>query len=266
VITLKHILITGCGSGLGHKAAITLASRGHYVYATTHTHEQAYKLNMLNRKWKLPIESFKLDVLCKEDREKVRDLPIDVLINNAAIGDSGSVAEIDVNRFRSTFETNVFCPIELTQIVLKGMIKRRKGRIIFLSSLTGRMAIPFLSPYCSTKFALESIGYCLNKELKQLPRVNIPVILIEPGSYATGFNQLNISKQFNWMKVNSYFKNRINKLQRKQYLYFKLTESSNLDSIVMKYVAATEEPHPKFRYIAPCVQGCVIKAKNILKN
>ncbi len=146
------------------------------------------------------------------------------------------------------------------------MIKRRKGRIIFLSSLTGRMAIPFLSPYCSTKFALESIGYCLNKELKQLPRVNIPVILIEPGSYATGFNQLNISKQFNWMKVNSYFKNKINKLQSKQYLYFKLTESSNLDSIVMKYVAATEEPRPKFRYIAPCVQGCAVKAKNILKN
>ncbi len=204
--------------------------------------------------------------MCKEDREKVRDLPIDVLINNAAIGDSGSVAEIDVNRFRATFETNVFCPIELTQIVLKGMIKRRKGRIIFLSSLTGRMAIPFLSPYCSTKFALESIGYCLNKELKQLPRVNIPVILIEPGSYATGFNQLNISKQFNWMKVSSYFKNRINKLQRKQYLYFKLTESSNLDSIVMKYVSATEESHPKFRYIAPCVQGCFVKAKNILKN
>lgn len=263
---LKHILITGCGSGLGRKAAITLASRGHYVYATTHTDEQAYKLNVLNRKWKLPMENFKLDVLCKEDRDKVRDLKIDVLINNAAIGDSGSIAEIDVNRFRATFETNVFCPIELTQIVLEQMIKRGSGRIIFLSSLAGRMAIPFLSPYCSTKFALESIGYCLNKELKQLPKVHIPVILIEPGSYATGFNQLNVSKQFNWMKINSYFKNHINKLQRKQYLYFKVTESTNMDSIVNKYIAAVESPSPKFRYIAPCIQGYVVKARDIFSK
>jgi short-subunit dehydrogenase len=263
---LKHILITGCGSGLGRKAAITLASRGHYVYATTHTDEQAYKLNMLNRKWKLPMENFKLDVLCKEDRDKVRDLKIDVLINNAAIGDSGSIAEIDVNRFRATFETNVFCSIELTQIVLEQMIKRGSGRIIFLSSLAGRMAIPFLSPYCSTKFALESIGYCLNKELKQLPKVHIPVILIEPGSYATGFNQLNVSKQFNWMKINSYFKNHINQLQRKQYLYFKVTESTNMDSIVNKYIAAVENPSPKFRYIAPCIQGYVVKARDIFSK
>jgi short-subunit dehydrogenase len=261
VIILKHILITGCGSGLGRKAAIALASRGHYVYATTHTDEQACKLNMLNRNWKLPMEIFKLDVLHKEDREKVRDLPIDVLINNAAIGDSGSIAEIDVNKFRATFETNVFSPIVLTQIVLKEMIKRGNGRIIFLSSLAGRMSIPFLSPYCSTKYALESIGYCLNKELKQLPRVNIPVILIEPGSYATGFNQLNVSKQFNWMQIDSYFKNSIKRLQRKQYLYFKLTESTKMDIIINKYISAVEESHPNFRYIAPCIQGCVVKAK-----
>jgi len=221
---------------------------------------------MLNRKWKLPMENFKLDVLCKEDRDKVRDLKIDVLINNAAIGDSGSIAEIDVNRFRATFETNVFCPIELTQIVLEQMIKRGSGRIIFLSSLAGRIAIPFLSPYCSTKFALESIGYCLNKELKQLPKVRIPVILIEPGSYATGFNQLNVSKQFNWMKINSYFRNHINQLQRKQYLYFKVTESTNMDSIVNKYIAAVENPRPKFRYIAPCIQGCVVKARDIFSK
>jgi len=124
------------------------------------------------------------------------------------------------------------------------------------------MSIPFLSPYCSTKYALESIGYCLNKELKQLPRVNIPVILIEPGSYATGFNQLNVSKQFNWMQIDSYFKNSIKRLQRKQYLYFKLTESTKMDIIINKYISAVEESHPKFRYIAPCIQGCVVKAKN----
>ncbi|QAA32637.1 SDR family NAD(P)-dependent oxidoreductase [Clostridium manihotivorum] len=260
---MKKILITGCGSGLGREAAFALAHRGHYVYATTHTEEQANKINTLNKKYNLPLEGFKLDILNSEDRLKIANLEIDVLINNAAIGNSGSVAEIDTNSYRDTFETNVFCPIELTQIALKQMIHRRKGRIIFVSSLAGRSPIPFLSPYCATKFALEAIAPSLNEELKGLKNVDIPVILIEPGSYATGFNQKNIAKQFNWMKINSYFKDTLLSLERKQYMYFKLTESSNFDSIIDKYIKAVEDNHPRERYISPSSQGAFIKFKNI---
>lgn len=263
---MKKILITGCGSGLGREAAIALAHRGHYVYATTNTKEQADNLNTLNQKYNLPLESFKLDILCKDDRLKVIHIPIDVLINNAAIGDSGSVAEIDVNSYRNTFETNVFSPIELTQLVLKQMIPRKEGRIIFLSSLAGRSPIPFLSPYCTTKFALEAIGPSLNEELKELKDVNIPVILIEPGSYATGFNQKNISKQFNWMRIDSYFKQNIEALEKKQYSFFKLTESTNLNSIIDEYIKAVEDKYPKKRYITPASQGKFTKIKNILSK
>ncbi|OOM75211.1 SDR family NAD(P)-dependent oxidoreductase [Clostridium sp. BL-8] len=260
---MKRILITGCGSGLGLEASIALARRGHYVYATTHTEDQANKLNLLNKKYALPLESFKLDLLCREDRMKITDIKIDVLINNAAIGDSGSVAEVDINKYIDTFKTNVFCPIELTQLALKQMISRKKGRIIFLSSLAGRYPIPFLSPYCATKFALEAIAPSLNEELKELKNVNIPVILIEPGSYSTGFNQKNISKQFNWMKINSYFKPYIKQLEKKQYKYFKLSESSNIDSIIDEFIKAVEDKHPKKKYIAPDSQGAFIKLKNI---
>lgn len=122
---MKKILITGCGSSLGREAAIALASRGYYVYATTHTEEQADKLNILNQKYNLPLEIFKLDLLRRDDRVKVMNIRIDILINNAAIGDSGSVAEIDINSYRNTFETNVFCPLELTQLALKQMIPRK---------------------------------------------------------------------------------------------------------------------------------------------
>ena len=75
--------------GLGRKAAIALANRGHFVYATTHTQEQADHLNKLNKKWCLPMYAFKLDIRNSDDRHKVRKLNLDVLINNAAIGDSG---------------------------------------------------------------------------------------------------------------------------------------------------------------------------------
>lgn len=261
---MKKILITGCGSGLGLEAAIALAKREHYVYATTHTKEQADRLNTLNKKYNLPIESFKLDILLEDDRLKVLDINVDVLINNAAIGDSGSVAEIDVNCYRNTFETNVFSSIELTQLVLKQMIPRKKGRIIFLSSLAGLSPIPFLSPYCATKFALEVIVPSLNEELKELKDINIPIILIEPGSYATGFNQKNVSKQFSWMRINSYFKQNIQSLEKKQYAFFKLTESTNFNSIIDKYIKAVEDKYPKIRYSAPTSQSALIKIKNIL--
>ena len=65
------------------------------------------------------------------------------------------------------------------------------------------------------------------------------------------------------MKVNSYFKNKIRKLEKKQFRYFKITSSSNFSSIVAQYIRAVEDIKPKERYIAPSYQGVFIKAKNI---
>ncbi|MGG7177597.1 SDR family NAD(P)-dependent oxidoreductase [Clostridium paraputrificum] len=263
---MKNILITGCGSGLGRDAAIALANRGHFVYATTHTKEQADELNRLNKKWCLPIFSFKLDITSKIDILEIDSLRLDVLINNASIGDSGFVGEIDVDRYREVFETNVFSSIELTQRVLKAMISNKGGRIIFISSLAGVSSIPFLSPYCASKSALEMIGTCLNKEIKKLKGLNIPVILIEPGAYATGFNQKNLSKQFNQLNVNSYFKNHLNKLKFKQFSYFKAIESTNTNTIINMYIKAVEDKYPNDKYIAPYSQGLYIKIKKVLKK
>lgn len=261
---MKKILITGSGTGIGKEAAIALSSKGHYVYATTHTLEQAEELNKISKKNHLPLKSFKLDILSNNDRCLVDDLSIDVLINNAAIGDSGSVCEIDVNRYRQTFETNVFSSIELTQRVLKNMIERGSGRIVFVSSLVGRITLPFLSPYTATKFAIEAIATSLKEELKELKSADIDVALIEPGAYATGFNQKNISKQFTWMKKCSYFKTNVNSLERKQFRYFKLTEVKNTNSIVQEYIKSVEDIKVKNRYVSPCFQGTYIQFKRIL--
>ncbi|MGL4773643.1 MAG: SDR family NAD(P)-dependent oxidoreductase [Clostridium sp.] len=260
---MKKILITGAGTGLGKAASIELAKRGHFVYATTHTIAQADKLNKLSLKENLPLKSFKLDLLNEMDRELASMLDLDVLINNAAIGDSGSVSETNVDRYRATFETNVFSPLELTQQVLKNMIAKGSGRIIYISSLAGRISIPFLSPYCSTKFAIEAIASSLREEMKELPKGKINVVIIEPGAYATGFNFKNISKQFTWMDERSYFYGKIEKLKRKQYRYFNLVEKKNLDSIVREYVKAVEDKNPKERYVAPCIQGSFIQGKRI---
>ena len=162
----KTILITGAGSGIGKDATVALARRGHKVIATTHTIASAKEMNSLAVAQKLNIESFKLDVTVPEDRAKILDYDIDVLINNAGIVESGSLSEIDVKRIRNNFEVNVFGPLELTQLALKNMMTKDSGTMIFISSLVGRISVPFLASYCMTKFSLSGGANALRQELQ----------------------------------------------------------------------------------------------------
>ena len=140
----KTILITGAGSGIGRDAAFALAVRGHRVIATTLDEAQAQALrsdaNTRNQK----LEVFKLDITLATDRAQLLPLELDVLINNAAIGESGSLAEVDVDRIRQAFEVNVFATLELTQLALKGMIARRRGTVLLVSSIAGRLLMCFV--------------------------------------------------------------------------------------------------------------------------
>lgn len=257
----KKVFITGAGTGLGKDAAIALAKRGHVVYASTHYEEEAElineyaKLNGLTNN----LKGIKLNLLEKEDIIKILDYDIDVLINNAAIGDSGSVMDIEVDRYRNTFETNVFSQIELTQLALKNMILKKRGRVIFISSLFGRISMGFFSPYSATKFAIEAVAESFYSEAKLLKNegINIEVVLIEPGTYNTGFNQLMINKKYKWMIEKSYFKDMIKDIKEKEQSFFDKTELKSTDSIVEEYIKATEDNKAKRRYTAPKRQAFI---------
>lgn len=250
----KTVLITGAGSGLGMKAAIELAKRGHKVYATTKYYDEAIKLTNIAEKLDIDIVAFKLDILLEKDREYLKDLKIDVLINNAAINDSGSVAEIDIDKIKNVYETNIFSTLKLTQIVLRNMIQRRSGRIVFVSSLYGILNPAFLSPYSSSKHAIEELAISLRKELKQLDDTNIDVAVIEPGAYFTGFNQEMILKQYRWMKEKSYFKNKLRYLKQTQMIKLNLIEKFNIMPIVKQYIKSVEDYKCKKRYSKPTIQ------------
>jgi len=253
---MKKILITGAGSGLGKEAAIALAKRGHIVYATVQYTQQIDYLNNYAKDNNLKLLAFKLDILLEEDRNKVLDYDIDTFIANAAIGDSGSVAEINVDRIRDVFETNVFCNIQLAQIVIKKMVDNNiVGRIIFISSLVGRIPIPFLSPYCASKFALESFVMCLRNEMNMESHIHIQFCMIEPGAYATGFNKINSDKKYVWMKDKSYFKNIYDKMKKKEDKFWNFVEVKKFDSVISKYIKAVEDKEAKLRYTAPKSQA-----------
>lgn len=255
----KKVVITGVGSGLGKEAAIMLSKRGHEVIATTQYEKQAKELNILARDSKLPITSFKLDINDKNDRELLNEIDFDVLINNAAIGDSGSIADIDVNRIEKVFETNVFSNIKVTQIALKKLIEKKRGRVIFLSSLAGLVSMPFLGPYCSSKYAIEGFASSLRKEMKKLDGVNIGVGIIEPGAYATGFNKENNDKKYEWMYKDSYFKYKWKDIKEKETRFWNFIEKKDFNSIIKQYIKAVEDKNVKFRYTAPIMQALTVQ-------
>jgi len=246
----KTILITGAGSGIGKASAIKLAEKGHSVIATTETQKQSDSLTKEIEHSNLSINVFKLDVTDEYDRNKILAFDIDVLINNAAIGESGSLAEIDPGRIRRNFEVNVFAIIELSQLAIKSMLEKKSGTIIFVSSLAGRVTMPFLGSYSMTKFALSCAGEAMRKELKSLDR-NVYVSLIEPGAYHTGFNQKIVSTKYDWMDEKSLFYEQIESLKKEEERQFRLVEVNSIDGIVSKIIRAAESRNPKLRYSAP---------------
>jgi short-subunit dehydrogenase len=259
----KTILITGAGTGIGRDAAFALATRGHRVFATTVDEAQAAALRAECQANRQALDVFKLDITAAADRELVRPLALDVLINNAAIGDSGSLAEVDVNRIRATFEVNVFATLELTQLALEGMIERERGTVVFISSIAGRVPMPFLMPYSMTKFALSAAGAALRKEMDQLGK-HVQVALIEPGAIHTGFNQSMAARKYEWMDSSSYFSGQAARMKAKEKRMFGLVEARSTRTIVSKIVKAVEAERPRLRYVSPWVQGAMVRLARIL--
>ena len=177
----KTVLITGAGSGFGRGAAIELANRGHKVIAAVLNDAQAKELKKAAPK----LGVVKLDITKAKDVAKVDRLEPHVFIANAAIGQTGPLSLIPLERLRKVFEVNVFATVGITQRVARAMRKRRAGRIILMSSIGGVRAGVGSGPYTMTKHAIQAFGTALRAELKAF---GVDVCLINPGPYATGFN------------------------------------------------------------------------------
>mgnify|MGYP005994393627 CR=1 FL=1 len=185
----KIAVVTGASSGFGMLTALELAKNGFEVIATMRDKKRSTTLlreakssGITNR-----ITIHELDVTSAESVNQFKDLvgrvgQVDVLVNNAGFAGAGFVEEIPIDEYRSQFETNVFGAIAVTQAVLPIMRKKSKGKIINVSSISGRVGFPGLSPYVSSKYALEGWSESLRLEVKSF---GIDVILVEPGSFQT---------------------------------------------------------------------------------
>ncbi|MBO0995101.1 SDR family oxidoreductase [Bacillus sp. SD088] len=186
----KTVLITGASSGFGLITTIALAKRNFHILATMRDLKNKDNIIKLCKQKGVndsSIEFFPLDITDSQSIQKLSsflsDLPsIDVLINNAGFALGGFAEEISLREYREQFETNFFGTIAVTQAVLPYMRKQGNGKIINMSSISGKIAFPGLSPYVASKHALEGWSESLRLEVKSF---GIDVALIEPGSFQT---------------------------------------------------------------------------------
>ncbi len=181
---MECVLITGGTEGLGKASALLLAAQGYRVFAGGRNAAKRAALDAEAKQKNLPLQTLEMDVTDDASVDRAIGIiheeagPIDILINNAGIAFAAVIEEIRLEDFRRQFETNFFGIVRVTQRVLPEMRARKRGRIINMSSVAGKMSSPVLGPYSSSKFAVESMSDALRIEL--LP-FGVQVILIEPG-------------------------------------------------------------------------------------
>ena len=180
---MKSAIITGTSKGIGLETALVFGRAGYKVFATMRNPGIADAFRQIIKEESLPVTICAMDVDSDESVQRcigtiLEDGPVDVLVNNAGIERHGSIEELSMADFKSVMETNYFGVLRCTKAVLPEMRDSRKGCIINIASVAGKIANTPLGAYTASKFALESISEALAQEVKPF---NIRVAIVEPG-------------------------------------------------------------------------------------
>lgn len=248
---MSTVLITGASAGIGRATAMRLAGRGHHVIASG---RNVAALETLKRTAKGRVDTVTLDVRSDESvtacqrtvNELLGQTPLDVLINNAGYAVAGPLESVSDDDLKAQFETNVFGPMRMIRAFLPAMRERRQGRIINISSVVGRLALPFFGPYNSTKHALEALSDAMRNELKPF---GVDVVIIEPGAINTGFSEVERKSLEEYAAQPSPYAEQIKKV-----LAFQKDLHPNAakpDVAARAIVRAVEARRPRARYVTP---------------
>ncbi|KFN03469.1 oxidoreductase [Bacillus clarus] len=214
----KIAVITGASSGFGLLTTLELARKDYFVIATMRNLDKQVGLISKATAQNLQ-QNIKVQQLDVTDQNSIHNFQqflkeikkVDLLINNAGYANGGFVEEVPVEEYRKQFETNLFGAISITQIALPYMRKQKSGKIINISSISGQVGFPGLSPYVSSKYALEGWSESLRLEVKPF---GIDVVLIEPGSYNTNIWEVGKQLAENQPETPSPYKEYMDKIQK----------------------------------------------------
>ncbi len=258
----KVALVTGSSSGMGFATAITMARAGIHTYASMRNLKKSKTIIELASAEKLPLQVLQLDV---NDKKSVKEAitkivtekeRIDVLVNNAGYGLFGSLEDVSIEEMKAQFETNFFGVIRVTQLVLPIMRKQKSGTIVNVSSVGGRIGLPILSAYQSTKFALEGLSESMSYELEPF---GIKVVIIEPGAIRS-----NIMNSSIWAKKAQDPKSPYFSQLQKIKDHFKSmmeNESSPPEEVAKVILEAITSENPQLRYTVGHDAATLIQAR-----
>jgi NAD(P)-dependent dehydrogenase (short-subunit alcohol dehydrogenase family) len=180
------VLITGCSTGIGRAAAERLVRAGMTVYATARRLESIEDLKAAG------CRTLALDVTDEDSmRAAVEEVEraegaVGALVNNAGYSQSGAVETVPLDDVRRQFDTNVFGLLRMSQLVLPGMRREGRGRIVNVSSMGGKLTFPGGGIYHATKHAVEALSDALRFEVRGF---GVDVVVIEPGLIRTKFGE-----------------------------------------------------------------------------
>jgi len=245
---MQTILITGCSTGIGYRAAVMLKEQGYRVIASARKEADVARLIQEG------FETVQLDLADSTSIinavKQVTEMTggkLDGLFNNGAFGQAGAVEDLSREVLREQFETNLFGTHELTNLIIPLMRAQGGGRIIYNSSVLGFVAMSYRGAYNASKYALEGLVDTLRLELKGS---NIYLSLIEPGP---------ISSDFRKNAFASYQKNidSKNSVHKETYLAMEARLQKEgpaapftlpADAVVEKVIHAMQSKRPKIRY------------------
>ena len=258
----KTILITGAGSGFGEASAIGLARKGHHVIATTQISPQVTPLREKAKSLGLrTLRVEKLDLADPYDVAQAQTWDVDVLWNNAGMGESGPVFEIPIELVRHNFEVNVFLPLLLTQgFVRRWVDEKKQAKIVFTSSMGGLFTPANWGVYVSTKHALESVAEAMQQELAPF---GIKVQTINPGAFYTGYNETMADTAFRWLDDSRHVTKRA--ALRKAFDAFLAAPDGHLDAqeMIDRMVEIVPADTGKFRNVVPQATEDMLKAHQL---
>src|SRR5437762_13346049 len=180
---MKRIFLTGASSGIGLAAARLLVARGDEVWATSRNQERFPEMPRLR--------PMRLELGDPRSVEEAFNAALaeaghfDVLINNAGSGHFGPAENLSEKEIASQFQILVFGHMQLLQLALRAMQARGEGLIINVTSLAGRLPVPFMAAYNAAKAAMASFTMSIQLEL---PDSRVRIVDLQPGDICTDFN------------------------------------------------------------------------------
>jgi NAD(P)-dependent dehydrogenase (short-subunit alcohol dehydrogenase family) len=241
------VAVTGASRGIGRATALAFAARGHKVFALARSLPDLQALAEDQGRSSGTIIPLEMDVADEPSRqqavaailEHTSGYGLDVLVNNAGYGQFGPLEEVTPEQLRCQIEVNLIGVLAFTQPFLPMMRSRRRGRIINVSSVAGRVATPFMGAYNASKFALEGMSDALRLELSPF---SIKVVLIEPGPVRSNFGEA-VQETVSTDSPYARFQRRWRGTRGASDFF-----SRSADHCAAVIVRAALSPHPRVRY------------------